>query len=123
MYVNVFTGSDICNHFSDIFAVFDDGVSHLKILEGQLVPQGDGLAGRDLQALATIQARPPDGLTRLHIQNGHADVVANVMNQNVYSVWMYAKNAFDVSTKNLVLTTALPANKLLYPLWENFSLK
>ena len=49
--------------------------------------------------------------------------IANVMNQNVYSVWMYAKNAFDVSTKNLVLTTALPANKLLQPLWEDFSLK
>jgi len=81
--MHVFSNSNIRNNFSDIFTVFDDRVSHLKILERKLVPQGDGLASRDLQPLAVVQTRPGHALTRLDINDGNADVVASVMNQKL----------------------------------------
>jgi peptide/nickel transport system substrate-binding protein len=48
--------------------------------------------------------------------------IANLMNQQVYSVWMYAKNAFDLSTKSLVPNGGL-AHTLLLVQWENLGLK
>jgi peptide/nickel transport system substrate-binding protein len=48
--------------------------------------------------------------------------IANLMNQQVYAVWMYAKNAFDLSTKALVPNGGL-AHTLLFVQWENLALK
>jgi peptide/nickel transport system substrate-binding protein len=48
--------------------------------------------------------------------------IANLMNQQVYAVWMYAKNAFDLSTKQLVANGGL-AHSLLFVQWENLALK
>src|SRR5665213_1563464 len=48
--------------------------------------------------------------------------IANLMNQQVYAVWMYAKNAFDLSTKSLVPNGGL-AHSLLFVQWENLALK
>jgi peptide/nickel transport system substrate-binding protein len=48
--------------------------------------------------------------------------IANLMNQQVYAVWMYAKNAFDLSTKQLVPNNGL-AHTLLVVQWENLALK
>src|SRR5487761_2440582 len=46
--------------------------------------------------------------------------IANVMNQNVYAVWMYAKNAFDVSTRALVTNGGL-SHSLLFVKWEDLA--
>ncbi len=48
--------------------------------------------------------------------------IANLMNQQVYAVWMYAKNNFDLSTKRLVPNGGL-AHSLLFVQWENLGLK
>jgi ABC-type transport system substrate-binding protein len=48
--------------------------------------------------------------------------IANLMNQQVYAVWMYAKNALDLSTKRLVPNGGL-AHTLLLVQWENLGLK
>jgi hypothetical protein len=44
------------------------------------------------------------------------------MNQQVYAVWMYAKNAFDVSTRQLAPNGGL-AHTLLFVQWENLALR
>lgn len=43
--------------------------------------------------------------------------IANLMNQQVYAVWMDAKNNFDISTKRLVPNGGL-SYTLLLPQWE-----
>ena len=48
--------------------------------------------------------------------------IANVMNQKVYAVWMYAKNAFDVSTRVLVTNGGL-SHSLLFVKWEDLAVR
>jgi len=48
--------------------------------------------------------------------------IANLMNQKVYAVWMYAKNAFDVSTRVLVTNEAL-SHSQLFVQWENLAVR
>jgi ABC-type transport system substrate-binding protein len=48
--------------------------------------------------------------------------IANLMNQQVYAVWMYAKNNFDLSTKQLIANDGLSHTDLLVQ-WENLALK
>ena len=48
--------------------------------------------------------------------------IANLMNQKVYAVWMYAKNAFDVSTRVLVTNGGL-SHSLLFVQWENLAIR
>jgi peptide/nickel transport system substrate-binding protein len=55
-------------------------------------------------------------LTKVYTQ------VANLMNQQVYAVWMYAKNAFDVTSSQLVPNGGL-AHSLLFVQWENLALR
>jgi peptide/nickel transport system substrate-binding protein len=58
----------------------------------------------------------PAKLSKIYTQIG------NLMNQDVYSVWMYAKNAFDVNTKSFVANNGL-SHTLLFVQWENLALK
>jgi peptide/nickel transport system substrate-binding protein len=48
--------------------------------------------------------------------------IANLMNKQVYAVWMYAKNNFDIATKSLVPNGGL-SHTLLFVQWENLALK
>jgi peptide/nickel transport system substrate-binding protein len=56
----------------------------------------------------------PVALTKVYTQ------IANLMNQRVYAVWMYAKNAFDVTTRRVVPNGGL-AHSLLFVQWENLA--
>ena len=83
MDVHVFSRPSIRDDFSDILPVFDDGVSHLKIPECDLMPQRYCLAGRDMQRVTVVQSRPYRDMTRIDINDGDADVVTSVMNQEL----------------------------------------
>lgn len=48
--------------------------------------------------------------------------IGNIENQNQYAIFMYAKNAFFVSTKSLVIVNDFTANQFAI-LWENMYLK
>src|SRR5665213_2584742 len=58
----------------------------------------------------------PAKLSKIYTQIG------NLMNQNVYAVWMYAKNAFDVSTRVLVTNGGL-SHSLLFVKWEDLAVR
>lgn len=48
--------------------------------------------------------------------------IGNIENQNQYAIFMYAKNAFFVSTKSLVIKNDFTPNQFAI-LWENMYLK
>jgi hypothetical protein len=78
--MHVFSGSNIRNDFSDILTVFDDGISYLEIVERNLMPEGNGLAGPDVQPMAIVQGHSCNDLTWLDIHDGNADVIASIVN-------------------------------------------
>lgn len=71
------------------------------INDGQFFKGGAAFSGvndANLNGLLNQSAgfNNPAALTKVYSQIG------NLMNQHVYAVWMYAKNAFDVTTRQLV---------------------
>jgi ABC-type transport system substrate-binding protein len=91
------------------------------INDGQFFKGGAAFSGvndANLNGLLNQSAgfNNPTALTKVYTQ------VANLMNQQVYAVWMYAKNAFDVTSSQLVPNGGL-AHSLLFVQWENLALR
>jgi peptide/nickel transport system substrate-binding protein len=91
------------------------------INDGQFFKGGAAFSGvndASLNGLLNQSAgfNDPTALTKVYTQ------VANLMNQQVYAVWMYAKNAFDVTSSQLVPNGGL-AHSLLFVQWENLALR
>jgi hypothetical protein len=81
--VNVLARADFGDHTSDILAVLDDAIAEREITEGDFMTERDVLPGGEPETAAVIEHRAHNLLPCADVDDGHADVVALIVNENV----------------------------------------
>jgi hypothetical protein len=77
------TLSDACYDLPDVFAVLNDGVPGLEILQSDLVSERNRFTRDDLASAASFQELAPDSLTGLDVHHRDPNIVTLVMHNKV----------------------------------------